>query len=74
MAPQRPTSLIWNYFNRETKDLSKSKGCKQQLLFSEGGNVVTPKRTSLEPGKVKSIVVINKNKSLLNAYKNKLAK
>ena len=42
---------------------------KSERVFSEGGNVVTQNRTGLEPGKVESIVVINRNKSILNAYK-----
>ena len=35
MTPQCPTSLIWNYFDRETKDLSKCKGCRKQLLTKQ---------------------------------------
>ena len=41
---------------------------KSERVFSAGGNVVTAKRTSLEPGKVEALVVYNENKTLLRAY------
>ena len=47
---------------------------KSERVFSAGGNVVTAKRTSLEPGKVEALVVINKNKTLLRSYKKNLNK
>ena len=47
---------------------------KSEHVFSAGGNVVTAKRTSLEPGKVEALVVINKNKTLLRAYQKNLKK
>ena len=47
---------------------------KSEHVFSAGGNVVTAKRTSLEPGKVEALVVIDKNKTLLHAYQKNLKK
>ena len=35
-------------------------------LQTTGGRVVTSSRTSLEPGKVEALVVINRNKGQLN--------
>ena len=94
IEPRDPTSLIWNYFVKENKDLSKCKeesllllanlvrkylaipasSTKSEHVFSAGGNVVTAKRISLEPGKVEALVVINKNKTLLHAYQRNLRK
>ena len=39
---------------------------KSDQVFSAGGRVVTSSRTSLEPGKVEALVVINRNKGQLN--------
>ena len=39
---------------------------KSERVFSAGGRVVTSNRTSLEPGKVEALVVINRNKGQLN--------
>ena len=39
---------------------------KSERVFRAGGRVVTSSRTSLEPGKVKALVVINRNKGQLN--------
>ena len=35
-------------------------------LQTTGGRIVTSSRTSLEPGKVEALVVINRNKGQLN--------
>ena len=43
---------------------------QSERIFSAGGRVCSYTRTNLEPGKVESIVIINKNKNLLKDYKN----
>ena len=35
MAPRAPTSLIWNYFVKENKDLSKCKACSKKLMTKQ---------------------------------------
>ena len=42
---------------------------KSERLFSASGRVCSSTRTNLEPGKVEAVVVINKNKKLLENYK-----
>ena len=42
---------------------------QSERLFSASGRVCSSSRTSLEPGKVEGLVIINKNKKLLQEYK-----
>ena len=41
---------------------------QSERVFSAGGRVCSSSRTSLETGKVESLVIINKNKKLLKEY------
>ena len=58
--------VIWpNLVRSEILDLGTldlETAVKSECVFSAGGNVVTAKTTSLEPGKVEALVVINKIK------------
>ena len=49
----------------ETKKMVPAASSKSEWVFSVAGNVVTPKRASLNPEKVKDLVVVKCNLRLL---------
>jgi len=42
---------------------------QSERVFSASGRVCSSSRSTLEPGKVEGLVIINKNKTLLKEYK-----